>query len=101
MTPHPADHELIAQLYGVGSDDRHIAYCAECQARLSQMQLRRQVVERESISTEISLDFLAAQRRRIYKRVGEPVRWWSHPRLRRWVSAAAGLAVMTGGLLIF
>ena len=98
MTPHPADEELIVHLYGAGSDDRHIASCAECQARLSQMRVHRQVVERESVSNEISLDFLAAQRRRIYQRISEPVRWWSHLHVRHWVSAAAGLAVMTGGL---
>jgi hypothetical protein len=101
MTPHLTDEQLIAHLYGIGADDSHIASCLECQARLSRMQLHRQAVERDAISNDASADFLAAQRRRIYERVSEPGQWWSHPHLRRWASAVAGVAVVAGGMLIF
>jgi hypothetical protein len=101
MTPHPADEQLIAHLYGVGPDDGHVDSCTECQARLLKMRLHREGVEQNSIWSGTSSDFLAAQRRKIYEKISQPVFWWSHLGLRRWAPAAAGLLVLAGGLLLF
>ncbi len=101
VSGHWTDEELIAHLYGVGPQDLHIGKCADCNARLVAMQARRQAAELAAAPGEVSFEFLAAQRRAIYRRVSEPVRWWSHVQMRRWASAAAGVAVLAGGLMIF
>jgi hypothetical protein len=100
MTAHSTEEELIAHLYGIGLEDDHVGACAECQARLQAMRSHRQAAELASSPGEVSFEFLAAQRRKIYQKIAEPVRWWSSLQLRRWASAAAGLAVLTGGLLL-
>lgn len=100
VSGHWTDEQLIAHLYGVGPQGSHVEDCADCQARLLAMRSQRQAVEAASSPSDVSFEFLAAQRRRIHARVTEPVRWWSHLPLRRWTSAAAGIAVVAGGLLI-
>lgn len=101
VSGHWTDQQLIEQLYGVAAEDGHLRGCAECQARLSSMQARRQVVERSASEEEASFEFLAAQRRKIYARVTEPRRFWSQGQLRRWASAAATILVLGGGLLVY
>lgn len=101
MTAHWTDEQLIAHLYGIGPDDRHVESCAQCQARLSDMQFHRQAIERDASSEELDSALLAAQRREIHRRIAEPVRWWSHLEPRRWAAAAVGLLVLAGGLLVF
>lgn len=100
MTSHWTDEQLIAHLYGVGAEDAHVDACPECQARLQAMRSTRELIELASSSSEVTFEFLAAQRRKIHRRVTEPVRWWSYLPLRRWASAAGGVAVVAGGLLI-
>lgn len=101
VSGHWTDEQLIAHLYGIGPVNGHIDHCAECLARLSAMQAQRQAIEQSSLTTDdMSLEFLAAQRRQIYKRITEPVSWWSGVQLKRWASAAAGLLVLAGGLLL-
>lgn len=101
VSGHWTDEQLIAHLYGVGPPERHIENCADCQARLLGMQSQRQAAEELGASpVDVSFEFLAVQRRKIYEKITESTRWWSHLQLRRWASAAAGLAVIAGGLLI-
>jgi hypothetical protein len=101
VSGHWTDEQLIAHLYDVGPQDLHIDRCADCRARLLAMQAQRQAAEVPGASpVDMSFEFLAAQRRKIYEKITEPVRWWSHLQLRRWAPAAAGLAVIAGGLLI-
>lgn len=100
MTPHWTDEQLIAHLYGIGPDDRHLGTCADCRARLSRMQLQRQAIDRDSSLDGVSHDLLAAQRRKIYERIAEPAAWWSRIQLRRWASAAAAVMVLAGGVLL-
>ena len=100
VSGHWTDEQLIAHLYGVGPEDQHINHCDRCQARLSTVQSQRQAVEMDSSAGGVSIDFLAAQRRKIYQKITEPVYWWSRLQLRRWASAAAGLVVLGGGLLL-
>lgn len=101
MTPHWTDEQLIAHLYGAGPEDAHLESCLECQARVSRMQARRQAVEGESNTNQVSFDLLAAQRRKIYAAIEQPVAWWSHTQIRRWGSALAGLTILAGGLLMY
>jgi hypothetical protein len=101
MTTHWTDEQLIAQLYGIGPDDRHLDTCAECQARLSRMQLRRNELESSSAMSEVSVDFIAVQRRKIYAAMDRPVHWWSQLQVRRWGSALAGAGIVASGLLLY
>jgi hypothetical protein len=78
-------------LYGLKEDDGHFAECAECGAERDRLMLeRRRIVT----PPEVSNDFLAAQRRSIYQRLGQPMRNWMP--LRWALSAAAVLVVMLG-----
>lgn len=66
MSRHWTDDELIDRMYGVGAAGAH--ECAECDARLREMERVRAEVTRELVPAS---DFLAAQRRAIYSRLGE------------------------------
>lgn len=94
---HWTDDQLIAYLYGVGPDDRHLSNCRECQSRLSQLQERQQ----ESRSEDVDVEQLAAQRRRIYARLTAPAHWSARWQVRRWASVAAMAAVLGGGALFY
>jgi hypothetical protein len=77
--------ELVDRLYGVGAGD-HLDSCQECSDRF------RQLLERRAMAAEpvdASYDFLAAQRRNIYARMGEK------PQVgRKWVPALAAAACL-------
>jgi hypothetical protein len=103
VSGHWTDEQLIEHLYGIGAEDLnlHLHACADCQARLSSTQARRQAVDMNSSDQDVSFEFLAAQRRRIYARLTEPRHFWSDGRLGRWASAAATILVLGGGFLIY
>jgi hypothetical protein len=98
LSGHWTDDELIASLYGVGPEDLHLASCADCRARLKVMESQRQLVAQEP---ELSFDFLAAQRRRIYARLTDPVRWWKSYSLPRWASVATALLILGGSVAFY
>jgi len=100
VSGHWTDERLIAHSYGVETADGHFQSCAECQARLAGMQANRRAVESVS-PDEVSFEFLAGQRRKIYARLTERQAWWSQVQLRRWASAAMAVLVLSGGLLFF
>jgi hypothetical protein len=100
MTPHCTDEQLIAHLYGVGPEDRHIDSCTDCQQRLLAMRSRRETIDLAS-GDGVSFEFLAAQRRRVYEKISQPARWWSQLEPRRCAAGAAALLVVAGGLLFF
>jgi hypothetical protein len=62
---HLSDDQLIDRLYGLG-DAAH--QCAECDRRLRGLEQRRGEI---AVATPVSGDFLAAQRRGIYSRLGQ------------------------------
>ncbi len=101
LSGHWTDEQLIAHLYDLGPDDGHIHGCAVCQERLSNMQASRRAIEAAESPGNVGFDFLAAQRRRIYARLTQPVHWWSQFEIRRWVSAAATILAIGGGLLLY
>lgn len=89
MNGHLNFDELIDRLYGVGRNPHE---CAECEARLREMELRR---ARMTAPVEASSDVLAAQRRSIYARLGEK------PRGMSWAPAAAGaLCLAAAGVIV-
>ena len=98
VSGHWTDEQLIASLYDAGPEDSHLHECVLCWERLSALQANRSRLERET--DDVDFAFLAAQRRRIYTRLAEPVRPWSGLRLvRRWASAVAALLVLGGGFM--
>ncbi|MBV9762851.1 MAG: hypothetical protein JO340_19990 [Acidobacteriaceae bacterium] len=100
VSGHWTDEQLVGHLYGVGPGDGHLDACASCLARLSAMRSRREAVEKNSaLAEDGDFEFLASQRRRIYRRISQPAPWWQVAQLKRWASAAAGLLVFAGGLL--
>lgn len=101
MSPHWTDEQLIAHLYGVGTDDRHLDFCADCRTRLSSMQARRQAIEGATADTQADANRLAAQRRRIYAAIERRAPWWSGIQIRRWGSALAGVSIVASGLLLY
>ncbi|MBV8864751.1 MAG: hypothetical protein JO210_05055 [Acidobacteriaceae bacterium] len=98
LSGHWTDDQLIAYLYDVGLDDGHLHGCRECQARLSVIEGRQEALRS---SQEVDFEFLAGQRRRIYAKITQPVRWGSRFQLRRWASAGAALFIVGGGLLYY
>ncbi len=96
---HWTDDQLIAYLYGVGPENRHVDVCADCEARLSRMQSVRQSCTAE----EISPDFLAAQRRSIYAQLTQSETWFAKNgftalRWRRWAPAGAASLLLGAGV---
>lgn len=102
VSGHWTDERLIEYLYGVGLKDGHLDGCLDCQARLSSMRESRRGVELVTSSDrEVSFEFLAHQRRKIYATLTEPARWWPRAQAGKLVSAAATLLVLGGGLLLY
>lgn len=85
MKNHLTTDELVNLVYGVGADG-HLEECRECSKRLEQLR------ERKAMAAEAapaSNEFLAAQRRNIYARMGE------RPQARmKWAPALAAAACL-------
>ncbi len=93
MNQHLTDDELIDQMYGLVDRRSHLESCEECTRRLSESQERRaSLVSAE----ELPNDFLAAQRRTIYARLGE-----IPGKQLRWVPALAAACLFAIGVFIF
>jgi hypothetical protein len=75
-------------LYGLRDEDRHFEECAECRAERDRLAVERRRILAEP---EVSTDFLAAQRRSIYRRMAEPMRNWVP---MRWALSVTMLLVM-------
>jgi hypothetical protein len=94
MERHLSDDELLAQLYRVTESDGHREGCGECARRWNQLLERRAQL---SARGEESFDFLAAQRRKIYSRLGER----QPSRAVKWVPALATAFLLVIGAFIF
>jgi hypothetical protein len=91
VSTHLNDDELIARLYGVG-ENRH--ECVECARRLRALEQQRSNL---AAPVEAPADFLAAQRRRIYARVGEKPRRSA----LGWVPAMAAALCIAAGVFMY
>ena len=93
MKPHLNDDQLIELLY-TASASSHVENCPECTVRLGRLQAKRM----DLIATPaISNDFLAAQRRNIYSRLGE-----SSPSRLKWAPAAlAAACLLAVGMYVY
>ena len=68
MKSHLTNDELVDLLYGVGGDPAsHLDECRECSKRFEEFRERRAMAAEPS---PVPWDFLAAQRRNIYARMG-------------------------------
>lgn len=92
MSRHWTDNELIDRMYGIGPAGVH--ECAQCDARLRAMERIRAEI---AGSVEPSSDFLAAQRRAIYSRLGE--RAGERRPAMIWASASVGALCLALGLI--
>ena len=63
---HWSEDDFVNALYGVGPEDEHLGECADCRGRWTQMTAQRAEAMRQP---EVSHEFLAAQRRNIYRRL--------------------------------
>jgi len=92
MNKHLTSDELVDRLYGVGSES-HLHDCAECAARFEQLRERKEMAADHA---PVPYEFLAAQRRNIYARMGE------QPQSRmKWLPAlAAALCLLAAGVFV-
>ncbi len=92
MNKHLTTDELVDGVYGLGVRD-HLESCEECSERFRQFGERREMA---AGAAPVSYDFLAAQRRNIYARMGEK------PQSRmKWVPALTAAAVlMAAGVFV-
>ena len=97
---HWTDEQVIEHLYGVGPEDRHLVSCVKCRDRVAVVQARWRSIE-EGTGDEVSFEFLAAQRRKVYARLADQVGWRRMFQARRWAPAAMALFVIGAGLAVF
>lgn len=86
---HWTEKDFTEWMYGLKEEDTHVASCTECRGEIERLKLER---GRTITLPEVSHEFLAAQRRNIYQRLGGPMHSW-HP--MRWGVSAAALLILT------
>jgi hypothetical protein len=85
MNKHLTADELVDLVYGIGERE-HVERCVECSARLEAVLAFRASA---TGATPVSTEFLAAQRRNIYARMGERPQGGM-----KWVPALAAAACL-------
>jgi len=92
MSGHLNDDQLLDRMYWIGNDS-HLENCAECAQRFASM---KEVHSTMTATPEVSGEFLAAQRRKIYARMGD------EPRANRaWAPALAAACLLALGVFIY
>lgn len=85
LSDHLSNDELVNLVYGVATS-AHLDDCRECAERFEQLREKRALAAE---AQPVSREFLAAQRRNIYARMGE------RPQARmKWVPALAAAACL-------
>lgn len=87
---HWTENDFKQWLYGLKEEDAHLEECRECRAELERLSLER---GRILAPPEVSPEFLAEQRRNIYRRLDAPIRNWAGV---RWALSVAMLVVVLG-----
>ncbi len=91
---HWTEEDFTQWLYGIKSEDSHTDECAECRGEMARLQLERRRIVAQP---EVSHEFLAAQRREIYRRMADPHRHWI---AMRWVVSVAAVLIVLFGLTL-
>lgn len=82
---HWTEDDYLSWLYTGEANVRHLDECADCRAHAERMRI---TYRRATAAREVSWEFLAAQRRSLYRRLGlVNDRFWG----ARWAVAAASL----------
>jgi len=90
---HLSDDQLLDGLYGLADHAGHLESCPECAGRWSEMRERRASLAEP---LEVPYDMLAAQRRKIYARLGE------EPRTQmKWIPAVAAACLLAAGVFLY
>jgi predicted anti-sigma-YlaC factor YlaD len=94
---HWTEDDFQEWLYGLKEEDRHVAECAECRSEIARLRLERRQMLDPLVQPEVSQEFLAEQRRGIYRRLYET----GHNRAAwRWALSAAMLLMMAIGFTV-
>jgi predicted anti-sigma-YlaC factor YlaD len=91
---HWNENDFKQWLYGLRDEDHHLEECPECRGEMERL---RMVRARITEQPEVSQDFLAAQRRSIYRQLHEPRHNWV---ALRWALPVAMVLVMVFGLTL-
>jgi anti-sigma factor RsiW len=99
---HLSEDILLDAIYGIADADAeaHVTACPACAGRLSEWRRKRAAAE----TREVSSEFLAAQRREIYRRLpdGPSEGLLRSSRLRRlWAPALAAACAVALGLFVY
>jgi hypothetical protein len=91
---HWTENDFKQWLYDLRDEDPHLEECAECRSERDRLHMVRARITEQP---DISQDFLAAQRRSIYRRLYEPRHNWF---TLRWALPVAMVLVMVFGLTL-
>jgi len=91
---HWTEDDFKQWLYGLKDEDPHVRECRECTSELDRLRVVRSRITEEA---ELSPDFLAAQRRGIYRRLLEPRPRWIAV---RWALPVVMVLAMVFGLTL-
>jgi hypothetical protein len=91
---HWNENDFKHWLYDLRDEDPHLEECAECRSERDRLQMVRARITEQP---DLSQDFLAAQRRSIYRRLYEPRHNWF---TLRWALPVAMVLVMVFGLTL-
>jgi len=100
---HWTSDQLLDKLYGISdaepAAETHLKDCPDCSARWDRLTMQRSAVLQ---TPQVSDEFLAAQRRKIYSRMEEkPVWWHSLVSQKGFAASAAAVLLIVGGLAFF
>jgi anti-sigma factor RsiW len=87
---HWTENDFKEWLYGLKEADDHTAACPECRAEMERLTLQRRTI---LAAPEVSEDFLAEQRRNVYRQL--------HHTRRNWVPLRWGLSVAMALVVVF
>jgi hypothetical protein len=94
---HLNDDALLDALYGLAGNEPHLRECQICARRFSEWRRKREsLASAAGLGTDVSNDFLAAQRRKIYERLERP-----EPKRLRWAPALAMACLVAVGALVY
>jgi predicted anti-sigma-YlaC factor YlaD len=92
---HWTENDFKEWLYGLKDEDQHLEECADCRRESDRLRMRRARTMEQPEA--LSQDFLAAQRRSIYRRLYEPRHTWL---TLRWALPVAMVLLMAFGVTL-